>query len=295
MVKSRTLSDRILSFSCYTLVTLGVLLCLLPILHTLALSLSDKASATAGLVGLWPVNFTGAAYAAILRDSQFFTSLGNSVLRVALGVPINVLFCILMGYPLSRSKKQFPQRNIYMWFLVFTMLFSGGMIPAYMLIYSLGLLDSIWALILPSAVGAYNIILVMNYFKSLPGELDEAARIDGAGAMRIMWSIYVPLALPVIATVALFSFVGHWNSWFDAAIYIESQQKIPLQTYIQQLVVESSVSSSLSPQEQMMLAEVSGKSFNAAKVFVTMLPLLVVYPFVQRYFVQGIVIGSVKG
>ena len=275
--------------------TLGVLLCLLPILHTLALSLSDKASATAGLVGLWPVNFTGAAYAAILRDSQFFTSLGNSVLRVALGVPINVLFCILMGYPLSRSKKQFPQRNIYMWFLVFTMLFSGGMIPAYMLIYSLGLLDSIWALILPSAVGAYNIILVMNYFKSLPGELDEAARIDGAGAMRIMWSIYVPLALPVIATVALFSFVGHWNSWFDAAIYIESQQKIPLQTYIQQLVVESSVSSSLSPQEQMMLAEVSGKSFNAAKVFVTMLPLLVVYPFVQRYFVQGIVIGSVKG
>lgn len=294
MVKSQAVSDRILSLVCHVLVTLGVLLCLLPIVHTLALSLSDKASATAGLVGLWPVNFTGAAYAAILRDKQFFTALGNSLLRVGLGVPINVLFCIIMGYPLSRSKKQFPQRNIYMWFLVFTMLFSGGMVPAYILIYELGLLDSIWALILPSAVGAYNIILVMNYFKNLPGELDEAARIDGAGAMRIMWSIYVPLALPVIATVALFSFVGHWNAWFDASIYMESQSKIPLQTYIQQLVVESSVSSSLSPQEQMMLAEVSGKSFNAAKVFVTMLPLLLIYPFVQRYFVQGIVIGSVK-
>lgn len=174
------------------------------------------------------------------------------------------------------------------------MLFSGGMVPAYILIYELNLLDSIWALILPSAVGAYNIILVMNYFKNLPGELDEAARIDGAGAMRIMWSNYVPLALPVIATVALFSFVGHWNAWFDASIYMESQSKIPLQTYIQQLVVESSVSSSLSPQEQMMLAEVSGKPSMRPKVFVTMLPLLLIYPFVQRYFVQGIVIGSVK-
>ena len=294
MVKSQAISDRILSLVCHVLVTLGVLLCLLHIVHTLAMSRSDKASETAGLVGLRPVNFTGAAYAAILRDKQFFTALGNSLLRVGLGVPINVLFCIIMGYPLSRSKKQFPQRNIYMWFLVFTMLFSGGMVPAYILIYELNLLDSIWALILPSAVGAYNIILVMNYFKNLPGELDEAARIDGAGAMRIMWSIYVPLALPVIATVALFSFVGHWNAWFDASIYMESQSKIPLQTYIQQLVVESSVSSSLSPQEQMMLAEVSGKSFNAAKVFVTMLPLLLIYPFVQRYFVQGIVIGSVK-
>lgn len=295
MVKSKSISDRILSVVCYTFTILGMILCLLPILHTLALSLSDRASATAGLVGLWPVNFTTAAYEAIMKDKQFFVSLGNSVLRVLIGVPINVLFCIIMGYPLSKTRQQFPQRNKYMWFLVFTMLFSGGMIPSYLLIVELGLLDSIWALILPSAVGSYNVILLMNYFKSLPSELEEAARIDGAGPLHIMWRIYVPLAMPCIATIALFTFVGHWNAWFDGAIYINSWGKLPLQTYIQQIVMESNVNSSLSPEELAMLAQVSGKSFNAAKVFVTMLPLMLVYPFVQRHFVKGIVLGSVKG
>ncbi len=295
MVKGRCISDKILSFVCYTVVGLGALLCLLPIVHTLALSLSDKASATAGLVTLWPVKFTTAAYQAILKDQQFFKSFLNSVIRVCLGVPINLLFCILMGYPLSKSVKHFPQRNKYMWFMVFTMLFSGGMIPSYLLIVELGLLNSIWSLILPSAVGSYNVILLMNYFKGLPSELDEAARLDGASPMAIMWRIYVPLAMPCIATLALFTFVGHWNAWFDAAIYIEEQGKIPLQTYIQQLVINSSVNSTLTPEELAQLAEVSGKSFNAAKVFVTMIPLLAAYPFVQRYFVKGIVLGSVKG
>ena len=209
-------------------------------------------------------------------------------------MPINVLFCIIMGYPPIQKQKAVPQRNIYMWFLVFTMLFSGGMVPAYILIYELNLLDSIWALILPSAVGAYNIILVMNYFKKSPRRTGRGSPHRWRGCYAHQWSIYVPLALPVIATVALFSFVGHWNAWFDASIYMESQSKIPLQTYIQQLVVESSVSSSLSPQEQMMLAEVSENPSMRPRCFVTMLPLLLIYPFVQRYFVQGIVIGSVK-
>ena len=295
MVKSRVLSDRIVSVISYVTVTVLMLTCLLPIVHTLALSLSSKAAATAGLVTLWPVNFTMAAYKAILKDKQFFTSFLVSVERVALGGGLNVLFCIAMAYPLSKSKKLFPQRNVYMWFMVFTMLFSGGMIPAYLLIGKLGLMNTIWSLVLPSAVPVYNIILLMNYFKGLPNELDEAARIDGANPWRIMVSIFVPLAKPCIATIALFSIVGHWNAFFDGAIYINEASKMPLQTYIQQLVVNMNVSTSLSPQEQLQLAEVSGKSFNAAKVFVTMLPLMVLYPFLQRYFVKGIVLGSVKG
>ncbi len=295
MVKSKVLSDRIVSVISYATVTVLMLTCLLPIVHTLALSLSSKAAATAGLVTLWPVNFTMAAYQAILKDKQFFTSFLVSVERVALGGGLNVLFCIAMAYPLSKSKKLFPQRNIYMWFMVFTMLFSGGMIPAYLLIGRLGLMNTIWSLVLPSAVPVYNIILLMNYFKGLPNELDEAARIDGANPWRIMVSIFVPLAKPCIATIALFSIVGHWNAFFDGAIYINEASKMPLQTYIQQLVVNMNVSTSLSPQEQLQLAEVSGKSFNAAKVFVTMLPLMVLYPFLQRYFVKGIVLGSVKG
>lgn len=295
MQRSNSAGDRIWKLVCYFFVILGAVICLLPIVHTLALSLSDRASATAGKVSLWPVNFTTAAYRAILKDEQFFVSFKNSVLRAAIGVPINVLFCILMGYPLSKTTHQFRARNRYMWFLLFTMLFSGGMIPSYLLISKLGLMNSIWSLILPSAVPVYNVILLMNYFKSLPQELEEAAMIDGAGPMRIMWKIFVPLALPCIATVALFSFVGHWNAWFDAAIYIGDQSKIPLQTYIQQLVVNMNVNSSLSYEEQMQLAEVSGKAFNAAKVFVTMIPLLVVYPFAQKHFVKGIVLGAVKG
>ena len=295
MVKSRVLSDRIVSVISYVTVTVLMLTCLLPIVHTLALSLSSKAAATAGLVTLWPVNFTMAAYQAILKDKQFFTSCLVSVERVALGGGLNVLFCIAMAYPLSKSKKLFPQRNVYMWFMVFTMLFSGGMIPAYLLIGKLGLMNTIWSLVLPSAVPVYNIILLMNYFKGLPNELDEAARIDGANPWRIMVSIFVPLAKPCIATIALFSIVGHWNAFFDGAIYINEASKMPLQTYIQQLVVNMNVSTSLSPQEQLQLAEVSGKSFTAAKVFVTMLPLMVLYPFLQRYFVKGIVLGSVKG
>ncbi len=295
MVETKSIGSRLWKLLCYGTVILSALLCLLPIVHTLALSFSDKASATAGKVGLWPVNFTWASYVAILKDRQFFVSFGNSVLRIALGVPINVLFCIIMGYPLSKSTSQFPQKNRYIWFLVFTMLFSGGMIPAYLLISKLHLMNSIWALILPSAVPVYNVILLMNYFKGIPQELEEAALMDGAGQTHILWKIYVPLAKPCIATVALFSFVGHWNAWFDGAIYIGDQSKIPLQTYIQQLVMTMSVSSSLSMEEQRLLAEVSGRSFNAAKVFVTMLPLLVIYPFAQKYFVKGIVLGSVKG
>lgn len=295
MVKSNSKGDRILKIICYVFVIIGAILCLLPIIHTLAVSLSGRAEATAGLVYFWPKNFTLASYKAILNDRQFFISLKNSLLRCAIGVPINVLFCIIMGYPLSKSKKLFKARNRYLWFLVFTMLFSGGMIPCYLLISKLGLLNSIWSLILPSAVPVYNVILLMNYFRSLPPEIEEAARIDGASPMAIMWRIYVPLALPCIATVALFSFVGHWNAWFDAAIYIGDRSKIPLQTYIQQLVVDMNVSNSMSYEERMMLAEVSGRSFNAAKVFVTMIPVLVVYPFVQKHFVKGIVLGAVKG
>lgn len=295
MVKSHNVGDKILKVICYVFVIGGAVLCLLPIIHTLAVSLSGSAEATAGLVSFWPKNFTLASYQAILKDEQFFISLKNSVLRCVIGVPLNVLFCIVMGYPLSKSKRLFKARNRYLWFLVFTMLFSGGMIPSYLLISRLGLLDSIWSLVLPSAVPAYNVILLMNYFRNLPPEMEEAARIDGASPMAIMWRIYVPLALPCIATVALFSFVGHWNAWFDAAIYIGDRAKIPLQTYIQSLVMDMNVTNSMSIEEKMMLAEVSGKAFNAAKVFVTMIPVMIVYPFVQKHFVKGIVLGAVKG
>ena len=182
-----------------------------------------------------------------------------------------------------------------MWLLIFVMMFNGGLIPTYMLINKLHLLNTIWALILPGAVPVFNVIILMNFFKELPDELDEAARMDGANPWTAMIKIFVPLAKPAIATIALFAFVGHWNAFFDGIVYINDASKVPLQTYIQQLVVQVSDTSGMTMEEIRQMNELSSKTFNAAKVFITMVPVLVVYPFLQKYFVSGLVLGSVKG
>ncbi len=294
MVQSKKPSDVAVSGVSYLVVTVLTLLCLLPILHVLALSFSDRSAAAAGIVSLLPVKPTPAAYGMMLADGKFWRCFINSVERVLLGGAINLFFVITMAYPLSRSKRYFPQRNLYIWFMLFTMLFSGGIVPAYLLVFNLRLMDSIWALVLPCAVPVYNVILLMNYFRSLPEEINEAARIDGAGPWCVMIKICVPLALPCLATITLFTVVGHWNAFFDGAIYINTSSKLPLQTYIQQLVIDMR-STNLTLYERQLLDSVSGKSFNSAKVLVAMAPLLLLYPFVQKYFVKGIVLGSVKG
>ena len=295
MVAPKTISSRIANFIIYLLLALSALTCLLPLLNTVAVSFSDKAAAMSGQVFLWPVNPTLASYRAILEDQQFFRSFWNSIVRVVVGGAINVALTILMAYPLSKSPKYFPQKNIYMWFVVFCMLFNGGLIPTYLLIYNLHIMDTIWALVLPGAVPVFNVIILMNFFKGIPDELDEAARIDGANPWTIMIRIFVPLAVPSIATITLFSIVGHWNAFFDGMIYINTRAKIPLQTYLQSLVVEIRDTTGMTPEEIKQMNELSSRTFNSAKVFVAMVPVLVVYPFLQKYFVSGLVMGSVKG
>lgn len=295
MVAPKTISSRIANFIIYLLLALSALTCLLPLLNTVAVSFSDKAAAMSGQVFLWPVNPTLASYRAILEDQQFFRSFWNSIVRVVVGGTVNVVLTILMAYPLSKSPKYFPQKNIYMWFVVFCMLFNGGLIPTYLLIYNLHIMDTIWALVLPGAVPVFNVIILMNFFKGIPDELDEAARIDGANPWIIMIRIFVPLAIPSIATITLFSIVGHWNAFFDGMIYINTRAKIPLQTYLQSLMVEIRDTTNMTPDEIKRMNEMSSRAFNAAKVFVAMVPVLVVYPFLQKYFVSGLVMGSVKG
>ncbi len=295
MVTPKTISSRIANVIIYLLLFLSALACLLPLLNTIAISFSDKAAAMSGKVFLWPINPTLASYQAILEDQQFFRSFWNSIVRVVVGGAINVLLTILMAYPLSKSPKYFPQKNIYMWFVVFCMLFNGGLIPTYLLIYNLNLLDTIWALVLPGAVPVFNVIILMNFFKGIPDELDEAARIDGANPWIVMIKIFVPLAIPSIATITLFSIVGHWNAFFDGMIYMNTREKIPLQTYLQSLVVEIRDTSNMTLEEIKRMNEMSSRTFNSAKVFVAMVPVLVVYPFLQKYFVSGLVMGSVKG
>lgn len=270
--------------------------CLIPVLNTLAMSLSDKTSAALGKVYFLPVNFTTAPYEEIFKDNRFFTAFSVSVVRVLLGTTINVVLSIFLAYPLSKDKKEFPFRNVYMWILVFTMLFNGGLVPTFMVVKELNLLDTIWALVLPCAVNVFNTILLMNFYKGIPNSLEEAARVDGAKPMTILFRIVVPLALPALATITLFSIVFHWNSFFDGKIYINTASKVPLQTYIQTLTVQldPQAMSNMSPDEIIRKLEVSNITFNSAKAFVSMIPILLIYPFLQKYFVTGIVMGAVK-
>lgn len=295
MVYTKSWVNTLVDAIIYIILAVSAFLCVAPIFNTLAVSFSDSAAATAGIVYFFPVKFTVASYQRLLEDWGFITSFGVSVKRVLLGGVINFILTVMMAYPLAKNNKTFPGRNIYMWIIVFTMLFNGGLIPWYITIKTYNLIDTIWALVLPNAVPVFNVILLMNYFRGLPKELEESADLDGAGPWRILINIFIPVSIPVLATVTLFSVVGHWNSFFDGMILMNRKENWPLQTYVQQLVVSlQSMMNITDPEEQKRMLETSNKTFNAAKVFVTMIPILAIYPFLQRYFIGGIVLGAVK-
>ena len=272
------------------------LICLGPILNTVAISFSDKTSAAMGKVGLIPIGFNWVGYKAILEEGQFFRSFMVSVERVILGTALNMVLTILMAYPLSKNVKAFPAKNRYMWIIIFLMMFNGGIVPNFMLVKSLHLMDTIWALILPGAVPIFNVILLMNFFKAIPHSLEEAAIIDGANPIQILLKVFLPMSKAALATIVLFCVVNHWNAFFDGKIYINSLEKLPLQTYIQSLVVDLNPEQMASMTEEQLIEQMkmSSLTFNSAKVVVSMLPILIIYPFLQRYFVTGIVMGAVK-
>lgn len=293
MIRSKSWRDRLGYALIIAVLLVLTFVCLYPILYILAVSLSSKAAAEAGMVKLWPVDFNLSSYVKILQDQKFGSSFLISVERVILGSGLQFVLTLLTAFGLSRSTRQFRQRNVYMWFLVFTMLFNGGLVPTYVTIKNYGLIDSIWALVLPGALPVFNVILLMNFFRNIPKEMDEVSRLDGCGPWRMMLSIYLPLAMPAIATVTLFSVVGQWNSFFDGLIYMNRTENYPLATYIQTLVVQPTLTS-MSASERIELAHVSNKTLNAAKIFVSLVPILAIYPFFQRYLVHGIMLGSVK-
>lgn len=277
------------------IVLLGAaLLCILPLINVLAVSFSSKAAAAGGYVKLWPVDFTIASYRYALSKPEFLDGFLVSVKRVALGYGVNMLLTILTAYPLAKERSTFRYRHYYAWFFIVTMLFNGGLIPTYMTIKETGLLDSIWALVLPGAVPVFNVILLMNFFRNLPKEIEEAALIDGAGHWRILWRIFCPLSMPAIATITLFTVVGHWNAWFDGLIYMNSPANYPLQSYLQTIIITPELNA-VSSNELLDMSEVSDRTFKAAQVFLAALPVLVIYPFLQKYFMKGLVMGSVKG
>jgi len=294
MVRARTWTAKVGYGSLFIILGGISLLCLAPIWYTVAVSLSEKSAAAANAVSLWPVGFNWSSYEKLLSDHKFFTAFGVTLKRVALGGALHFLMTVLMAYPLSREPDKFRSRNIYMWIVIFTMLFSAGLIPWYIVIQKLSMLDTIWALVLPGAVPVFNVILLMNFFRGIPKDLEEAAAMDGVGHTYMLFKIFIPISMPALATVTLFSIVGHWNSFFDGLILMNHASNYPLQTYIQQLVVQINNMSRMSPEEIKQIMQISSKTLNAAKIVISMIPILVVYPFLQRFFIHGIVLGSVK-
>lgn len=288
-IKPGKLISRIIIWAVVILLTLS---CLLPLINMVAISFSGSNAVSANKVGLLPVDFNTSAYKKLLGDAQFWKSFLISVERVVLGTFINMVFTISMAYPLSKSRNRFRAREIYMKIVIFAMLFSGGIIPLFMVVSKLHLTNTIWSLVLPGAVPVFNVILLINFFKGVPDSLDEAARIDGAGPLTVLLKIYLPVSLQALATVALFAIVNHWNDYFSGLIYMSKAEMYPLQTYIQQLTVDLTQITDANQLKQ--LASMNNRTFNAAKIVVSTIPLLIIYPFLQKYFVTGMVIGAVK-
>ncbi len=293
MVKDNTLESILIDVVVTVVLVILAALCILPLWYTLCVSLSDKSAAAAGMVGLWPVGFNFLSYKSILGDANFFHSVWISIQRVVLGTGCELVATLLMAYPLSKNRKQFPPRDIIMWFLVFAWLFSGGLIPWYQMMKSIHLTNNIWGLVLGNSLPIFNVILVINFFRGLPKEIEEAALMDGAGPWQIFLQIYIPLSKPVIATIALFSMVYHWNEFFNGLVLSTRQAYYPLQTYIQQMIVVINTANMNQDQIQQ-LNTISNQTLNAAKIFIAMLPILVFYPLLQRYFISGFVLGSIK-
>jgi putative aldouronate transport system permease protein len=281
-------------------ITLISLTCILPFINLLAISFSDKIPVTAGRVTFWPKGFTTSAYGFIMSNSAFIKAVLVSVRRTLLGVAINVLLIVLTAYPLSKSTSDFRARSFFAWFFVITMLFSGGLIPGYMIVRNTKLMDTIWALVIPGAIPVFSMLVVMNFMRSLPKELEEAAYIDGASHIQTLLWVILPVSTPTIATVTLFAFVGHWNSWFDGLIYMNKVENYPLQTYLRTLVVNPELffrnaAAFTSSDIQRFLNVINARTSAAAQLFLATVPILMIYPLLQKYFVTGLVLGSVKG
>ena len=269
--------------------------CVLPFVHLLAVSFSSSSAVAAGKVGFLPVEFTTSSYEYVITGGRFLHAMAISLERVVLGTLLNVALMVLTAYPLA--KDDLPGRGFLSGFFVLTMLIGGGMIPTYLLVSGLGLKDTIWALILPGALPVYNMIILMNFIRGLPHELEEAAWIDGANPFQTLIQIIFPLLGPSLATVGLFCMVGHWNDWFAGMIYMSNPMNYPLQTYLQTLLVdfEKLLQADTSGNIQDILSKMNARTGRAAQLFLGALPIMCVYPFLQRYFTKGLTLGSVKG
>ena len=295
MGKNRRISKRVGSYAIHVIVIFFGIICLLPLWYIVVVSFSKASAVEGNMVELLPVGFNTVAYEEVLGDTQFWRSFGISVCTVILAVIINTVLTVSMAYPLTKNKRQFKGRNIYMNLLIFAMLFNGGMVPTFLTLKNYHLLNTIWALVLPGAVPVFNVILMMNFMNGIPKALEEAAILDGATPLQVLLRVYIPCSGPVIATVSLFSLVGSWNDFYSGLLYITRSKNYPLMTYIQSITINmEDIVRNGTASEILRASQVSSQNLNAAKIVIAVIPLLIIYPLLQKYFITGIVIGSVK-
>lgn len=278
------------------LLTLVLIAVLYPLWFVLIASISDTAAVLTGKVWLWPRDFTLAGYKIVLQNGELLRSYGNTVLYTAMGTAINLVLTVMAAYPMSR--RDYRGRNALMAFIVFTMFFSGGMIPTYLLVKDLGMLNTIWAMVIPNAVSVWNIIIMRTFFQqSLPYEIQEAAQIDGCSDIKILLRIVLPLSKPILAVMVLFYAVGHWNAFFNALIYLTDRDLYPLQLILREILIQGQMASMMESGDTTGMARriMEAESIKYAVVIIANLPVLLLYPFLQKYFVKGVLVGSLKG
>ncbi|MFE6078966.1 carbohydrate ABC transporter permease [Paenibacillus sp. NPDC057886] len=289
---SERTSNRIFDTVIILFISLFVVFCLAPFLHTIAISLSSNRAITSGEVTIFPKEFNWDAYVKVFSDHSMLYSLGYTTLLTVVTTVLCMVFTIAAAYPLT--KKKMKGRKLFMYVIIITMFFSGGIIPEYLLIRDLHLLNSPWALILPGLVSPFNLIILISFFNGIPESLEESAEIDGSSHLHTLLKIILPLSMPVMATLALFYAVGRWNGFQDSLMYINDPKLYPLQLKLFQMVQNNMVSE-LTQMEGANRAPLTPESLKAATVIFATVPILLVYPWLQKYFVSGAMLGAVKG
>jgi ABC-type glycerol-3-phosphate transport system permease component len=280
----------------YIFLSIILVLVLYPLIYILSSSLSSAAAVQGGKVWLWPVDLTLDGYIGVFRYNAVWTGFYNSIIYTVGGTLLSVSLTIMMAFPLSR--KEMCGRNIWIWAILIAMLFNGGLIPFYLVVKTLGMVNTRWAIIIPTALNVFSVIVAKTFFQSsLPSELYEAAQLDGCGDFRFMMRFVIPLSKPIIAVLVLWSAVGQWNSYFNALIYLNSDQLFPLQLVLRQIIVENKIDfthmANIDTHKLIMMQNMQ-TLLKYSLIVITTIPILIIYPFVQRHFVKGVFIGSIK-
>jgi len=287
--------DRAFNIVNYVMLSIVLVIVLYPLVYVVSASFSSSYAVLSGKVWLWPVDPSLDGYKAVFKNKNIVTGFQNTFFYTLAGTFINVVMTVLAAYPLSR--KDFRGRNKFMLMFVFTMMFNGGLIPTYFVVKDLNMIDTVWAMLLPTALSVWNVIIMRTYFQTtIPGELLEASQIDGCNDFRFLLKIVVPLSGPIIAVIALFYAVGHWNQYFNAMIYLKDPQLYPLQLILRDILVQNEVRIDMLGDVKSAAARQGLRELlKYSLIVISSLPLMLVYPFVQKFFVKGVMIGSIKG